>query len=234
MDEEAEGPKTCKLDEVLRRFSLRGVPYPSLPLAMTKSRSIATGGRDWIENPTRFKLKETKYFLDKVSQAYVVYIRETTDENRDELLFNLSAFLAAGRGILQRYIPKQYGIKWDTKLGYKLHPELKFFTKIRDEFVHEKPHAIVAERGLQVPVTARVVYANGDPRKLTAPPLPEIQPQEPIASEPVTYEVVIRPDDETKNKLGLADEYNLLAFCNGQYKRFEELVKKCEEQFRKP
>jgi len=216
MAEEVKKSKSWNLDELL---------------AMTRDDSQITVGREWRENPTRFKLKETKYFLDQVCHAYTEYIRKTTDENRDVLLFNLSAFLAAGRSITANYMQSQYDDEWYREQHFEFNQELRFLTEIRNDFVHKKPQTIIANRGLESSVTARVVYADGDPRKKTAPPLPETKPSEPIVSQPVTYEVVIRPDDKLKKKLGLEDEYNILDFCNRQYKMYEKLVKECEKRF---
>lgn len=232
MDKDVKGSKTYTMDELLQKCGRRGGPYSPNSLALIKTGSQTTGGMDWIENPTRFKLKETKYFLDKVLRAYVEYVKETTDENRDELLFNLSAFIAAGRSITGNYMQNQYGDDWYKKQKFEFDQELMLLNEMRVEFVHLKPHGIATERGLTYPVTARVVYAEGDPRRLTAPPLPEIQPSEPVTSEPVTYVVVLRPDDKMKGKIpGLADEYNVLEFCNRQYEKYEKLVDECERRF---
>lgn len=214
MDEEAKRSETYTMDEVLE-----------------KCRS-SIGGMDWKENPTRFKLKEVKYFLDKVSHAHTEYVRETTDENRDILLFNLSAFFAAGRSITGNYMQKQYKNDWYKKQNFKFDSELGFLNEMREEFVHFNPHPIVADRGLNWGVTTNIVSHGGDSTKLTHPPLPEIQPSEPVASEPVTHVVFLMPDDKMKNKNpGLKDVYDVLDFCQRQYQKYERLVDECEKRF---
>ena len=126
----------------------------------------------------------------------------------------------------------QYGDDWYKEQEFEFDQELMLLNIMRVEFVHLKPYAIATERCLSYQATARIVYSEGDPRRLTAPPIPEILPFEPITSEPVTYEVVLRPDDKMKGKIpGIADEYKVLDFCNQQYEKYEKLVNECERRF---
>jgi hypothetical protein len=37
--------------------------------------------KDWIENPTRFKLREAKYFFKQVEKAYSDYLNNDTDRS---------------------------------------------------------------------------------------------------------------------------------------------------------
>jgi hypothetical protein len=72
---EKEQPKTYSLEEILAR---------------TKSNSLdifpTSGAKDWIENPTRFKLREAKYFFEQVQKTYHDYLNNDIAKNRDILL----------------------------------------------------------------------------------------------------------------------------------------------------
>lgn len=208
-------------------------------LALSKSNSEeippASGARDWIENPTRFKLREAKHHLNTANCEHMNYLQTTTDENRDNLLFSLSAFLSSIRSITGNYMDKQYGKNPRFKEWYKQQnlgsdPEIVFLNQLRTDYVHLRPRIIATERGLTSAITTRIVYADDDPRKKLVPPLPETLPSEPpIIPQITTWDVII-PLDEDMRKLGLDKELPVLDYCDRQYKKIENLVFKCEEQ----
>jgi hypothetical protein len=166
----------------------------------------------------------------------LAYINNTNDKNRDALLFNLSAFLSAIRSITADYMQKQYGEKHGFSEWYKQQnlgsdPEIVFLNKVRVDFIHLNPRIITTERGASISATGLVVYSDNDPRKKTAPPLPETLPPEPTPIQITTYDVIFRVDDEMI-KIGLKNDLSVLDFCHRQYEKLEDLVNRCEERFK--
>lgn len=197
----------------------------------------ASGARDWKDNPTRFKLREAKHFLNIAHYEYTKYINFTTNENRDTLLFTLSAFLSSIRSITGNYMDSQYGDKpgfkeWYKKQNLGSDPEIVFLNKARVGFVHLKPRVIATQRGVPLQGTMRLVYSKGDPRKETELPLPETLPPGPEPLQITTYDVIF-PLDEEMAKLGLKEDLPVMEYCDRQYKKIESLVFKCEELFLK-
>jgi hypothetical protein len=218
------------------KFTIKAYALDEL-LAKSKNSKeeipLASGAEDWIDNPTRFKLREAKHFLNIVHNEYATYLNNTTDKNRDTLLFSLSAFLSSIRSITGNYMDTQYGNKPGFKEWYKKQnlgndPEIVFLNKVRVGFVHLKPRIIATDRGLNYQVTTRIVYSDGDPRKKTEPPLPETLPPEPGPIQITTYDVIFPLDDEMA-KLGLKEDLPVIEFCDRQYKKIERLVFECEE-----
>ena len=197
--------------------------------------SPASGARDWRDNPTRFKLREAKHFLDIAHSAYANYVKNTTEDYRDTLLFSLSAFLSSIRSITGNYMQQQYGDKigfkkWYEQLNLGNDPEIVFLNKVRVDFVHLKPRIIATERGISIEATMRLVYADDDPRKTTAPILPETLPSEPKPVQITTYDVIF-PLDEEMSKIGLKEDLSVMEYCDRQYKKIETIVYECEKQF---
>lgn len=208
-----------------------------LPILNGNSEEMppAFGARDWIENPTRFKLREAKHFLSIAHYEYMRYIQTTTEKNRDNLLFSLSAFLSSIRSVTGNYMDRQYGTNPGFKEWYKQQnlgsdPEIVFLNQLRTDYIHLKPRIIATERELTYAITTRIVYGDDDPRKKQVPPLPEtLPPEPPIIQQITTYDVII-PLNEDMRKLGLDKELPVLDYCDRQYKKIETLVFNCEEQ----
>lgn len=225
MDEkEKVTSKTYTLDEILALSKSSGEEIPP-----------ASGARDWIDNPTRFKLREAKHYLNIAHREYTNYINNTTNENRDNLLFSLSAFLASFRSITGNYMDSQYGKKPGFKEWYKQQnlgsdPELVFLNKARVDFVHLRPRIIATTRGINFQATMRLVYSNGDPRKETEPPLPETLPPEPALTQITTYDVIFPLDDEMR-KFGLINDLSVMDVCDRQYRKIEAIVYECENRY---
>lgn len=215
--------KTYTLEEILALQS-KGEEIPP-----------ASGARDWIDNPTRFKLREAKHFLNAAHREFTNYLQNTTDENRDDLLFSLSAFFSSIRSITGDYMGSQYGDKPGFKIWYQQQnlasdPELVFLNKIRVAYVHLKPRIIATERGVSCGLKANVVYGDTDPRKETAPPLPETLSVEPVTFETTTSDLIFQLDEEMK-KLGLDKDLSVLDFCDRKYEKIKSLVYECESRF---
>ena len=82
-------------EEVKKASKIKSYPREEFMALMTNDKEEifpASGANDWIENPTRFKLREAKYFLKQVHATYDDYLKNTTGENRDIFLFSLGAF----------------------------------------------------------------------------------------------------------------------------------------------
>jgi hypothetical protein len=144
-----KSPKTYKLEDIIDRTRND-----------RRKLSPCSGAKDWIENPTRFKLREAKHFLDKSQEDFEAYLSDTTDENRDILLFDLGAFISAVRSITI-YMQKQYQDKpnfyeWycPKQIEMKKDSELKFLNSLRVDFIHIKPCVIVTEREAHVGIRA--------------------------------------------------------------------------------
>lgn len=225
MDErEKRTLETYPLDELLARLNGNKEEIPP-----------ASGARDWIDNPTRFKLREAKHYLNISHYEYTKYINFTTNENHDTLLFTLSAFLSSIRSITGNYMDSQYGDKPGYKEWYKQQnlgsdPETVFLNKVRVDFVHLKPRVIATDRGVPIQATMRLVYSKGDPRNETESPLPETLPPEPEPLQITTYDVIF-PLDEEMAKLGLKEDLSVMEYCDRQYKKIENLVYNCEKLF---
>ena len=216
--------KTYNQDEISALSESSGEEIPHTP-----------GPRDWRDNPTRFKLREAKYYLNVAHHKYTNYINDTTYENRDSLLFSLSAFLASLRSITGNYMDSQYGRKPGFKEWYKQQnlgsdPELVFFNKARVDFVHKKPPVIATALEIGTQATMRLVYSDGDQRKETEPPLPETLTPEPALTQITTHDVIFPLDDEMK-KIGLINDLSVMNICDKQYKKIEAIVYECENRF---
>jgi hypothetical protein len=198
----------------------------------------ASGARDWLDNPTRFKLREAKHHLNIAHREYMIYLRTTTYDNRDNFLFSLSAFFSSIRSIKGNYMDKQYGKypgfkEWYRQQNLGSDPEIVFLNQLRTEYVHIKPRLVATERELTCAMTTRIIYADGDPRKESASPLPEALPSEPPRVPQITTFDLIIPLDEEMIKLGLNKDLPVLDYCDRQYRKVEALVFRCEEQFPK-
>lgn len=195
------------------------------------------GAKDWIQNPTRFKLREAKYFLDKARLAYTTYKEDTTDENRDVLLFSLDSFFSAARSITF-YMQKQYNSKpcfedWysSKQKDMKGDNELKFLNKLRVDFIHIKTPIIATVREATYMLAAYVKYADNHPLKGTEPPLTDIQPVIPFDTQIKTLEVIFDTNEYAANE-GLGKDTEVLPFCDRQLHKFEDLIDECEKRFK--
>ena len=96
----------------------------------------------------RGKLAEAKYFLQKMQDA-------KSRGKKDEFRFNLSAFLAAARSVLQ-YALKEADSKghrdWYNNIISKS-PVLRFLKDERDSNIHQEPVRCNEERNVSLKVT---------------------------------------------------------------------------------
>ncbi len=229
MDEGAkEPPKTYTMDDLI---------------AHTKNNEIETlstsGAKDWIENPTRFKLREAKYFLDKARKAYTTYVVATTDKNRDALLFSLDAFFSAARSITF-YMQNQYAEKpnfWEwycpKQISMKGDDELKFLNNLRVNFIHIGPPTITTVRADSYGMDCPLVYADDHPLKGTETPVMDMSPSKPLETGVKTLDVIFDADEYTV-KEGLKEDIEVLPFCHRQLEKLEALVDECEKHFNRP
>ena len=205
-----------------------------------KNEISPSGAKDWIENPTRFKLREAKYFLDIAREAYRIYKKSTTDENRDNLLFSLGAFFSAARSITF-YMQNQYARKpnfWEwycpKQMNMKGDDELKFLNNLRVNFIHIKPSTITAVRQASYTMLPPILkYADDHPLKGTERTVAEAFPSEPPETTVKTLEVIFDADEYAK-KEGLKEDTTVLPFCYRQLLKLTEIVDECEKHFNKP
>ena len=196
----------------------------------------ASGAKDWIENPTRFKLREAKYFFDQVQKTYQDYLKNTTDTNRDIFLFSLGAFFSAARSITY-YMQIQYVVKdqfWEwycpQQKSMKEDREMRFLNNLRVNFIHFRPPIVHTEKEKQVGISARVVYSKDHP--LYGTPLPESIPTAIVPPEIKTINVIFKAG-QTIGEKSLTDDTEVIPFCSTQLDKLEKLVSKCEKHFDK-
>ena len=197
----------------------------------------ASGAKDWIENPTRFKLRETKFFFYQVEKTYNDYLKNDTDQNRDIFLFNLGAFFSAARSITY-YMQIQYAEKdqfWEwycpQQRRMKEDREMRFLKDLRVNFIHFRPPIVTTKKIAPLQMSMRLVYSEGHP--LYGTPFPESVP---IVSAPLKVKAtnVIFKAGQTIGKKSLPDDTEVIPFCSIQLDKLEQLVSKCEKQFNKP
>ncbi len=195
------------------------------------------GPKDWIDNPTRFKLKEARYFFDQATAAHNEYVGNTTDENRNLLLFSLGAFFSAARSITY-YMRTQYGDKngfWEwycpqqTKLKYD--DEMRFLNHVRVNFIHLGPQQVTTVREQSIQIGTTLVYAPNHPLKDTQPP--DATSTEIQSISPRTVDVIFKADKDTMKK-GLKTDMSVLQFCDRQLKKLDGLVSGCEKVLNRP
>ena len=89
-----------------------------------------------MTNNTRFKVDEASYFLSMMKQTF--------DNNSNNFIYNLNAFLSATRSItlfMQKQYSKKDGFKkWYGKKQTEMEndSDLNFLVKSRNEVIHEK------------------------------------------------------------------------------------------------
>lgn len=224
MDEKAKEPiKTITMDDLIAR---------------TKNKEVSPtyGAKDWIENPTRFKLREAKFFLDKAYQAYKSYVLDTTDKNRDNLLFSLGAFFSAARSITY-YMQSQYAKEpnfWEwycpKQMSMKSDNELRFLNNLRVDLIHIRPPTITTVRAASYTMDTILVYADDHPLKGTETPIADNLPSKPSESPIKTLDVIFDADEYTA-KEGLKEDTKVLPFSYRQLEKLETLVDECEKHF---
>ena len=218
-------PKTYQLEEILAR---------------TKSDNVdifpASGAKDWIENPTRFKLREARYFLEQVQKTYREYLKNDIDKNRDIFLFNLGAFFSAARSITY-YMQIQYAEKdefWEwycpQQRKMKEDREMRFLKDLRVNFIHFRPPIVSTEKELTVQASVRLEYSKGHP--LYGTPIPESIPMAIVPPKIKALNVIFKAG-QTIGKKSLPDDTEVIPFCSTQLDKLEQLVNRCEKQFNK-
>jgi len=192
---------------------------------------------DWIQNPTKFKLREAKYFLDKAKEVYSAYVGDNTAENRDALLFVLDAFFSAARSITF-YMQEQYKGKsgfddWysDKQTYMKSDDELKFLNELRICFIHIKMPTISTIRETSSKFHSYKVYADDHPLKETESQVSDMKPFGPFSTQAKTLDVIFDPDIYPANS-GLKTILEVLPFCGRQLKKYKNLVDECESHFK--
>ena len=227
------------MDEEVKKAS-KSYPLEEFTALMTNGKEEIfpdSGAKDWIENPTRFKLREAKYFFSQAEKTYNDYLENDTDQNRDILLFNLGAFFSAARSITY-YMQIQYSEKdqfweWYCPLQRRIKDdrEMRFLKDLRVNFIHFRPPIVTTKKIAPLGAEIRMTYHRDDPRYGT--PFPESAP---ITSVPpkVRATNVIFKAGETIGKKSLPDDTEVILFCSTQLDKLEQLVKKCEKQFNKP
>lgn len=228
-----------KMDEEAKKASKSySLEEPTALMTSGKEEIFpASGAKDWIENPTRFKLREAKYFFLQVEKTYNDYLKIDTDQNRDTFLFNLGAFFSAARSITY-YMQIQYAEKdqfWEwycpQQRRMKEDREMRFLKDLRVNFIHFRPPIVTPEKEASYLICATVVYSEGHP--LYGTPLPE---RTPVVSAPPKARAtnVIFKAGQTIGKKSLPDDTEVIQFCSTQLDKLEQLVSKCENQFNKP
>ena len=169
--------------------------------------------------------------------AYTTYKVDTTDENRDALLFSFDSFLSAARSITF-YMQKQYNSKsgfdnWYSRkqTDMKSDDELKFLNKLRVDFIHIRPPRIATVRQTTSKMTGYAVYADDHPLKGTEPPAADKQPITSFDTQVKTLEVIFDTNGYAANE-GLKKNNEVLPFCDRQLHKFEALIDECERQFK--
>jgi hypothetical protein len=203
----------------------------------TPANSGLESSIDWKQNPTKFKLREAKYFLDKAKEAYSIYIGNNTAENRDVLLFTLDAFFSAARSITF-YMQKQYDSKSGFSVWYfgkqtdmKSDDELEFLKELRNCVTHITTPTISTIRETSSKFTGYAVYADDRPLKETEPQVSDTKPFGPLGTQIKTLDVIFDPDVYPANR-GLKINTEVLPFCCRQLQKFEKLLDECERHFK--
>ncbi len=194
------------------------------------------GAKDWIENPTKFKLREAKYFLCQAKKSYTDYLKNDVDKNRDIFLFNLGAFFSAARSITY-YMQIQYAEKdqfWEwycpQQRRMKKDREMRFLKDLRVNFIHFRPPIITTEKEAPYQMATTLVYSEGHP--LYGTPLPRPVPM--LYTQPRAKATnVIFKADQTIGRKSLPDDTEVIEFCSRNLNKLEEIVNKCEKQFNK-
>lgn len=221
-----EHPKTYSLEEILD--CTKKDSEDIFPLSEAN---------DWIENPTRFKLREAKYFYKQVEKTYHDYLESDTDKNRDIFLFNLGAFFSAARSITY-YMQIQYAEKdqfWEwycpQQRRMKEDREMRFLKDLRVNFIHFRPPIVTTQKVAPLQTSIRIVYSEDHP--LYGTPFPESTP---VVGVPLKVRAtnVIFKAEQTIGKKSLPDDTEVIPFCSAQLDKLEQLVSKCEKQFNKP
>ncbi|MFW5795102.1 MAG: hypothetical protein ACOCV1_06420 [Bacillota bacterium] len=101
----------------------------------------------------REKLKEAKYFFNKMKNSYI-------DDNFKEFKFNLSAFLSSARSILQYTYKKAKRKSMLAKYNNLVsgNPILSFFKDKRNLNIHEEP--IKPTKQVNVDVIAKITVSE--------------------------------------------------------------------------
>jgi|SRR5271157_2678167 len=225
-DAKKEQPKTYSLEEILARTK-------------NDSEDIfpASEANDWIKNPTRFKLREAKYFYKQIDGRYSDYLEDDSDKNRAILLFNLGAFFSAARSITY-YMQIQYAEKdqfWEwycpQQRKIKEDREMRFLKDLRVNFIHFLPPIVHTEKKMTYVANTRMEYSEGDPRYGT--PFPESNPMVIVPSRIKATKVIFKAGQPIGEK-SLPDDTEVIPFCLTQLGKLEKLVSECEKQFNKP
>ena len=212
-DAKKEQPKTYPLEEIL---------------ACTKSDSEdifpSSGANDWIENPTRFKLGEAKYFYKQLEEKYNDYLENYTDKNRTIFLFSLGAFFSATRSItfyMQKQYKKENGFcEWYCPQQNKMKNdiEMRFLNDLRVNVIHFCSPIVHTEITGSYQADIRLVYSEGDPRYGT--PFPERIPMF-VATPRIKATRVIFKAGQTIEGKSLPDDTEVIPFC---FRQLSKLV----------
>jgi len=148
--------------------------YSALPLAKPRGPRPVAGDVEELAvvDNASYRIGKTMHELNKIKEAEYFYARMAeTREKRDEFRYNLSAFLAAARSVLQYALREAHGKPggqtwYDRQVaGNRV---VAFFKDRRDIEIHEKPVPIRADIGISLSETVdisesvAVVLKDGD------------------------------------------------------------------------
>jgi hypothetical protein len=166
------------------------------------------------------KLKEAKHFYSRMVEE---------QKDRDHFMYELSAFLSAGRTVLQyardEAKTKADGQKWyDSLVSHS--PVLKFFKEKRDVNIHIEPVNTQAEHRLAMGgsifpsgLLSMVAFdKDGNVIDQRRSEEPEKSHQEEVKDSPTVYELKYRFDDWTGNE-------DVLTLCQTYIQELEILIK---------
>lgn len=167
-----------------------------------------------MENPTRHKIREAKYFLSMMKQSF---------EDDHTFAYNLSAFLSAARSITF-YMQKQYKRRegfdeWyrQKQIEMSTDPELQCLKEARNEDVKTEPIPTGATREVTMSIDA-VLVKEGTQKAEEAK---EDEPKPPAQNSPRTVRRFFP-------KFGHVD---VIEFCENQLTKLTRIVEECKNRF---
>lgn len=223
-DNEREQRRSYTLEEIL-----------SLTEKDSSNIFPADGARDWIENSTRFKLREAKYFFSQVEKTYKDFLENDTDRNRDIFLFNLGAFFSAARSITY-YMQIQYAEKdqfWEwycpQQRKMKEDREMRFLKDLRVNSIHFQPPIVTMKKGQSYLLDANILLEE---KPLYGTQLPESIPIDFKLPKRKAMNAIFKAG-QTIGKKSLSEDTEVIPFCLKQLNKLELLVNECEKLFNK-
>ncbi|HSD58970.1 MAG TPA: hypothetical protein VLB04_12400 [Methanotrichaceae archaeon] len=175
-----------------------------------------------MDNDTRNKLDETRYFLLRLKEAYNNYITNNSEKTYKIVGYNFNAFLSAARSITY-FMQKQYkqskGFpEWYCRqqLEMKADSELECLNIARVGYIHKRPVQLGNIQRLNFEY--RQEWDPSDPLK------------DPIIKNTVSTQVIELFLPKCKH---LKEDKNLLDFCESQLNKLKQIVDECERNFLK-